>query len=525
MTKTMKRLMDIYVDQVRRLKRHPSGSELSAAGATEGKINYNFHTIGKLRAAAKEYKPDAFRNLVDDDVFNSADMTELEAAVKKHKRFFITTAVTGCRVKKTALQSVESWSRKTNGCLLILPVTDPASVAGWSLDPVLENSMKVFGDLKLNSNISIKSIKLSAKQIDPATGLARIGNRNGSFIYGSPKQRLKMVATSAMKLPHAIMTTGAITNPNYETTRYMSERTAVMAKEDHVMGGLIVEVADDQMYHFRQVQFDKDGSFIDLGTQFCADGTYKKVKAVSLTPGDWHSGETDPNAANAWKEVMTLINVDDLVLHDSFNGMSINHHEWNHNVTRAMLAKEDKLNLEKEGKEFIADLQSLSNYAKRVVIVKSNHDEFLDRYLQEGRYIKDAQNFYLSHKLVVAMCEGHDPLRYFAEMLGLPKSDKFKWLSRDEDFKIAGIEHGAHGDKGANGAKGSLIAMENAYGKSNTGHAHTSEILRDQFRAGTSTHLRLSYNKGASSWVHSGILTYPNGSRQLVHVIKGKWKL
>jgi len=82
-----------------------------------------------------------------------------------------------------------------------------------------------------------------------------------------------------------------------------------------------------------------------------------------------------------------------------------------------------------------------------------------------------------------------------------------------------------HGDKGPNGSRGSVKSMEVSYGQSITGHSHTPEIVRGAWQTGTSTYLKLGYNKGASSWLQSSCLLYKDGSRQLINVINGKYKL
>ena len=103
--------------------------------------------------------------------------------------------------------------------------------------------------------------------------------------------------------------------------------------------------------------------------------------------------------------------------------------------------------------------------------------------------------------------------------------DKVKWLSIDDDYRVEGIQCGAHGHLGANGSRGSLEAMETAYGNSVSGHSHTPQILRGAWCVGTSSLLKLEYNRGASSWLHSSCLIYPGGARQLINCIDGKWKL
>ncbi len=105
---------------------------------------------------------------------------------------------------------------------------------------------------------------------------------------------------------------------------------------------------------------------------------------------------------------------------------------------------------------------------------------------------------------------------------GIPENITF--LERNQDYKVLGWQLGAHGDKGGNGARASVQGLENAYGKSITGHRHTPEILRNTFVVGTSTYLSLSYNDGPSSWMNTHAMLWSNGKVQLVNIIDGKWR-
>jgi hypothetical protein len=147
----------------------------------------------------------------------------------------------------------------------------------------------------------------------------------------------------------------------------------------------------------------------------------------------------------------------------------------------------------------------------------------LDRYLNEGRYIDHPYNHRLALDLAAAFIDGLNPLKYYLESKKIDTKHKIIWLERDTSYKIAGIECGMHGDKGANGARGSANSLEHAYGPCTYGHTHTPEINRGAFCVGTSSFLQLDYNVGASSWLHTSCLVYPNGQRQLINCLDGKF--
>jgi hypothetical protein len=321
-----------------------------------------------------------------------------------------------------------------------------------------------------------------------------------------------------------MMTTGAITRPDYGTELYMSERTAYIAENDHVIGAIVVEIENDDLFHFRQIQADKTGAFSDAGWFYDGD-VHEHDNPEALVLGDWHSGETDPVVEKCWMDLIKNTCPESVIFHDIFSGCSINRHEQNNSIIKAIRASNNQLSLEEELKKVAAEINKFTKIVDKVVITKGNHDEFLNKYLEEAKYIADPQNHLLALKLAIAMIEGKDPLRYAVEtLIGLDSPEKVVWLNRDEDYKIARIELGSHGDKGSNGAKGSLRSMENAYGNSVSGHCHSAEILRGAWSVGTSTFLKLTYNSGSSSWTQTSCLVYSNGMRQLINSINGKWR-
>lgn len=527
-----KKIIKRYASLYKKLRRPVHMSDLKEYGVTKDMIVHHFSSIKKLDEIAREQIPSCFFDVPVADLYSKKNIKQLLSSAKKAKRFVITTAVTGCMVDYNFYNSLKNFCVVNDAELLILVSSDPAhnfhtSNSDWgTIDKRLAEELIVISDVALNNNLFISTIKLSAKQIDPITGLYRIGQKNGSFIYASPKQRMKTAPVGQDKLPRILMTTGAITVPEYTSELYMSQRTAYIADNDHVMGALVIEIEDDRIFHFKQIQADKNGSFCFLDTLYSGDKT-SKIRPEAFILGDWHSGQTDPGALKSWLEVIRELKPKKIVVHDLFNGLSINHHEDNKIILKAQRAERNELSLEEELRRVAIDLKLLASEVDEVVVVKSNHDMFLEKYLQFGKYVNDPQNHRISLVLAYAMLDGDDPLREGVTMMSSPDDDfldRISWLRIDEDFKIAGVHCGAHGDIGPNGAKGTLIKMEETYGNCVVGHSHTPQILRNAWQVGTSSLLRMGYNEGSSSWMHTSCLIYPNGQRTLINSINGKWR-
>lgn len=519
----------------------PSLTDLKENGFTRERVRQGFNTLAGLRKAAKEQFPDSFTGTLNlDEYLSDKNLEKLNKRIKKFKRFIITTAVNGQTIHQGFIDSIHSFCDDNNAKLLFLPSHDPAhnldNQIDWTFDPAVLEDDIVFEETSLNSNFFISGIRVTAKQINPITGLNELSQVKGSFISASPKQFLEFDAVSAHKFPHARMTSGACTLPNYSSDRGNSQRTSYIAEFQHVIGAVIVEIVDDNMYHFRQIQADADGKFCDLGIEYSPSGS-RKLKgdeAPVLVMGDYHAGEHDDSAVGAWTEVINQLGIQEVVFHDMFNGASINHHEETDIMLRAERMRKGLNCLETEltitSREFdrILGLKSV----KSGVVVKSNHDDFIDRWVRPMKFAKDPVNaefgVLLAADIIAASRKGikKDFFKTAIELNGAPKNmPKLKWLSSDEDYVVGGIHLGAHGDRSSNGSKGSIKGLAKSYPHCVIGHSHTPGIFKGAFQVGTTSLLRLGYNKGASSWVHASCLVYRNGQRQLINSINGAWKL
>jgi len=514
-----------YAKKFRELGRIPSYNE---AALSSDSVMRLFGGQEEMHLAARELYPSYFFDVAVDSLNTPKHFKVLEKTLEKYRRFIVTTAVEGCPADENFLKSVKTYCEERNAALLVLMSADPAARGfGTQVDASIPNyGQFVLEDTSLNKNLFISTIKVSAKQIEPLTGLLRIGQRDGSMILASPKQQLKLVATSNEKLPHALMTTGACTKPNYDTDKYMSERTAYIAMHDHVVGGVVVEIEDDRVFHYRQIQADSRGRFIDLGVMYAPDGS-KEEFPEAIVPGDWHTQSTDEACREIFmKDIVPTLQPAKIFLHDFFDGLSVNHHERKSMIKRAQRAHEGHLSLQEEIMALGEELKDLSRLNADIFIVKSNHDLFLERYLADGFHTKDPQNHVFGGMLFNAAVTGRDPLHFGVECVVGTMPRNVRWLGLNDDVKVGGVQLAAHGHLGPNGLRNaSPKALEQAYGQCVTGHAHTPEIIRGAWRVGTMSKLRLGYNDGPSSWLHTIGLVYRNGSRQLVNIIDGKWRL
>ena len=101
----------------------------------------------------------------------------------------------------------------------------------------------------------------------------------------------------------------------------------------------------------------------------------------------------------------------------------------------------------------------------------------------------------------------------------------FFGLERDESLVLGSVELSLHGDKGPNGARGSRSNLKRIGVKTIIGHSHSPGIDGGCYQTGTSTPLRLDYNKGPSSWLNCHCVLYANGKRSLLPIIDGEWRL
>ncbi len=481
----------------------PTIAELEEGGLTRNRVRGAYGTRQELDTIARTSKP---------GVFKDTPLASIEAAAPTKQTLIITCPVVGAPAHVPFCKALRQMADARDADIIALPVADPASKSspngvGRIDKQIVELGFQVAsGDIRLNDNLSILGIEISAKQLVPISGLDRFGQRGSSIIIPAPKRFLRFVPTSSTT-PHVIMTPGACTIPNYDTDTHRSKRTAYLAAQDHAIGAIIVEIEDDKRFHFRQLTWSEAGrNVVDLGETH----TGKTYRPQALHLGDWHSGSTAD--ANYEFAMQNTHNARWVFLHDSFDGSSVNPHE----SELSWLSRPRSLLEELES--WTRDLDNLASVYERVYVVRSNHDEWLVRWLSGGKHLRDRVNYKIARELEGYFLDGKEPLQAWYESRG--SSTKVHFLSKHDSLRIGGVEMAHHGHRGPNGSRSpNLRSFEAALGACCVGHSHTPGIYREAWQAGTSTELRLDYTAGPSSWFWSHILVYPDGRRQMINLI------
>lgn len=452
------------------------------------------------------------------------------------ERYLITSAQAMARPNEEFLKAIRRYNRETGAELVILPMTGQSAKEDWEY---LDDKLFKAGDVeyrkrRLNNNIEIDQFHLRPQMIDPTTGLLRFAQRETTKVFASPKQRLRTIPHSNKSHPKFLVTPGAVTHPNYATDKDSTierRRLGDIAKRDHIYGGLVVEIEDNKIFYMRHIRATRGGRFVDLGDRYTPRRKVKS-KLEALVLGDYHVGRTDPGIKQATYEMIDELKPKRIILHDFFDGHSVSWHIKQQFITQEILQQldADHTSLEKELNECYKELHKLSEISRGadLVIVASNHHEFLNRYLDEGRFMGDAENARYSFKLADYMADAdyNDPVEAGIKMQGkLPARTRF--LIRDEDYKIWGYQLGAHGDKGPGRGYGSLNSKEHDFGKSISGHVHKAQMLRETMTVGTMLPLNMYYMRGQpSDWSHSHAALWDNGSVQLLTFApNGRYKL
>lgn len=440
-------------------------------------------------------------------------------------RIVITCAVSDSPLHAPALASLLTYVKAHDAELVVVPLRyqNPTSQAGAlrrvAYPPDLTEHL-YSGRMAIGKNLLLLGdVKVQPTAVCPLSGLDGISGTS-SCILPHPRLALASVPTRAHELPKLMLTTGAITRPVYSRSKAGAKGAFA-----HSLGAVVVEL-DGDLFHVRHLQITPSGSFIDLDTEYDGEDVRPALPAHALVLGDIHAEMADPEAVAAGRQIQALLKPKRLVLHDVHNHGSASHHSnfWERFARR--VTRRDSVS--DELKTTAAMIDSWYREGQETVVVSSNHNDHLARWLEDYRNGQDVENaaFYHGAKAKVlawiAKNKGKVP-DIFSFLAGELLQKPARLLSDRDSYAVAKVELAYHGDRGPNGARGSAKSLDRIGTKSIIGHSHSPAISGGCFQVGTMSMLDMGYNTGPSSWLHGAVVIYSNGKRSHIHIIKGRF--
>jgi hypothetical protein len=451
---------------------------------------------------------------------------------KTTTRFLVTAAQNATPVHKGFWASLTRAAEHLSAEILVVPIRYKNPTSRWSASQANEEAWDpavqpyLFNQrASLHKNlVLVGDVKTQPTASSPLTGFDAI-THGESAILAHTKLQLKTIPTPQHSLPKILTTTGACTMPNYTDSK-----AGALGKFHHTVGAALVETRGKR-FHLRQINAERDGAFQDLSTIYGPEGITEGVPLAGLALGDTHVDFIDPRVHRATfgpGSMDEVLKPATIVFHDLLDAYACNPHHRGNPFNAYAKHKAGRNDVRAEVERAVRYAWAWA--AERGVVVSSNHDDMLRRWIVSEDWKNDPVNmpFYLETARMMlerttftpSGMSCPSPFALWAERL----APGLRVLSGDESFRIASIECGMHGNLGPNGARGSRMNLRRIGVKSAIGHSHSPGIEEGCTQGGTSTRLRAEYTGGPSSWLNTHIAIYLSGKRTLLNIIDGEWR-
>ncbi len=459
-------------------------------------------------------------------------------ALQKKKRFIITSAQNNTPIDEKFWKSLKVYAKDRGATLVVLPTkyrnaTSPLETSAediwWDerlLPYMYENVLHLHKRLTVFGNV-----RIVATAVSPLTGMETL-SQGSSAIFGHAQIQMTTIATQQNKIAKLMHTTGSCTKKNYSRTK-----TGFKAEFHHSQGAVVVEKSGKH-FHMRAVYADKSSSFYDIWGYYTPKGKKPLERVEGLVPGDTHARHICPIVKKATylgkDSIVAMLKPKRIYHHDAYDGYSGSHHHRRNPLIRYVKHQAGYDKVEDELQITVDLINEVTPPDCENVIIPSNHTEHLRTWLFEADIKAEPWNAEIYHELWLAMIrtakmtgggvEHMDPFEgWAAGKLKHTASWPKKGDKANGSYEVLGCEFGLHGHRGTNGSKGSLKALAKIGVKVVIGHTHTPGIYHGGFQTGTSTPLTMEYTDGPSSWMNTHCIQFPNGKRQLIHIINGHW--
>lgn len=458
-------------------------------------------------------------------------------------RYIITAAQNYTPVHRKFVAALLRAKRRLKAELLVIPIRyqNPTSVfteKQKKLDLLFPKVIEKYlwsVRKNLNANLTLLAdIKVQPTASEPLMGYESI-THGESAILAHTKLQMKVIAAPSHKFPKLLTTTGACTLPNYTDSS-----AGKKGEFHHTLGAVLVEI-QGKTFHLRHLNAKNDGSFTDAGTclTFHPDRIEKMARPLAIVMGDTHVDYIDPIVERATfgkGGIIQTLDPEVLVWHDVLDSYSCNPHHKNNPFMAFAKRMQELDDVRREITRAVNFVTDRTVNGRRSVIIASNHNDFVNRYMKINDWREDPTNakFYLQTALHLldnsvigpSGFEMPDPFAFWFKKLAKGgDGNGVRVLKRDESFSLGGVELSMHGDIGPSGARGSARNLRRVGVKSIIGHSHSPCINEGCYQVGTSTALKLEYNVGPNAWLNTHCVLHANGKRQLISIIDGNWRM
>jgi hypothetical protein len=374
----------------------------------------------------------------------------------------------------------------------------------YATEASVHNHLSIIADTDI-----VPTAKRPLRNLQGVTGIE-------SSIVGHPRQQMIISPTMKNRRRKFMFSTGSITVPNYRRARVGKEAT-----QYHRMGFLFVENISDENFVARHIHAEEDGSFQDLIFRVEDEKITLKNDWEAMIFGDTHLSKEDKEMLEESRRLFGLGKCKQSIWHDLFDGYSINHHQAKNHVSQVIKAKKGLHRLDSELEMNMAFIDNWRD--TNMIIVPSNHPDWIDKWVCYNQGVKDAHNAILFNKFQSILFDELAPKGLYAYVIEENFGDDVICLDRDESYEICGIEINNHGDLGANGAKGTPETFAKLPHPVISGDKHFCYTIDDAYGVGVSSRLDHGYNAGMSSWAQSNGIILSNGRFQHLLYFDGKF--
>lgn len=370
-----------------------------------------------------------------------------------------------------------------------------------------------YGKVNLGDTLISCDSHISPTAKEPILGYEILAENNHVVLPHS-KIHFKTLPRFRGDALRVMATTGHLSSKNYSKSK--AGESGFML---HSYGFVVVELKDkDTCYIPRNVKVKSDGSFTDIIYAVENNEVTKIDSCLGVVLGDIHAAQINRDFLEVTKTLVAQLNPHKTVLHDVYDGYNTNPHEGKDMFIKRLKIVEGKSSVEAEVNECLDLIEEIKGCCGEVWISESNHDIFLQRFIDSENWKRDLHNSpaYLKYAYIQQTVD----LREHGNIMGYLIHERFgddvKYMKMGDSMYIGEYQCAAHGDFSSNGAKGQTRGFSRLNLKLIHAHSHSPMLHNNVTCVGVTCHLHQHYNrKGLSSWAYAHSVIHENGKNQL----------